>query len=703
MILLSDSESDHSESELATPPPSAAPPKKPSQKGRPGDNPQPRRPSHGATRYNNNPPGAASNFRSMQRNSWHHDAAPYYKNVAGHKELFTLLELLSNLLLMQQFHNDHDYNPYSDPPPAYTDLDPNTTYTSTESDTTSNHGSEWRAPPRGPARQPQQPRATPRRAATTPNPPISPASPSPTPKSGSNGTSIDRLNDSITGKFLINTCLPSSSVAAKNLDLSTTNGRIDVDFALARVPDDADRAKRRARVECRSVSGGVTVRWVSKLLLLCGTARHEPPADGPSGTKPYTHFVGTTTNGRIRVHLPRSFSGQLKARTVNGNIMVSPGVRQRMHSTTERNHTFQGFVHKPGEVGNDSGISMGENRTEMPYVYPESVSDLPGVNVPPMSGGPGPRSTFSDNEPPIDSITTYEDGRQVRRRTYPMTGRTTIEEWDQSGNYSVVHVNNSAGNAYHSGATSIIGGATPGTRHHVTNNPAAAANGNGAAPLGGFFRNATNVRINNSTFTRIDGDAAFIVGDGLTDADTHVRVGGFRNRGNGRMFVNGVEVPMSQSPPPMAGRGSFRQATTTTGVIHNKWPRRASYPQQQQRQNVNVGYIEVDEVEVSSTNGSIEIEFMGEERGPDVSFYSGESRTTVRRENVGGVYGVSVNNGVWNGWGGWSGWGGWNGWGESGGRGGGFHQDAFEQGMGRFQAGMERLQDAMSALPFGRW
>ncbi|KAF8626749.1 hypothetical protein AX15_004712 [Amanita polypyramis BW_CC] len=142
---------------------------------------------------------------------------------------------------------------------------------------------------------------------------------------------IKEVNSQIKGTYIIDPDKFNNPQRGRMMDLSTSNGSIDVDVAV--VPP--TRAGIRDKVELRLASS-------------CGSVKmrlHDPPSQAtPTSananiTRPVV-INAKSSNGTVHLCIPRSYHGLISARSLNGSVKFSEGIKSSM--TTVRKNDASG-------------------------------------------------------------------------------------------------------------------------------------------------------------------------------------------------------------------------------------------------------------------------------------------------------------------------------------------------------------------------
>ncbi|KAF9525459.1 hypothetical protein CPB83DRAFT_897055 [Crepidotus variabilis] len=101
----------------------------------------------------------------------------------------------------------------------------------------------------------------------------------------------------------------------KNLALESTNGSIDSDIFILSSNVGAVKGRKRILIHAGSRNGSVAARI------------HDGPSSPNSSPRLGYNITVKSQNGSITVHLPRTFRGPIRLKTVNGSMKVSEAIR----------------------------------------------------------------------------------------------------------------------------------------------------------------------------------------------------------------------------------------------------------------------------------------------------------------------------------------------------------------------------------------
>jgi hypothetical protein len=181
----------------------------------------------------------------------------------------------------------------------------------------------------------------------------------------SNYISLNRTNDSIKGKFVIDpfitvprSLLPQldrdeTDENRKNLKLDSRNGSIDADITLLSGTESVglEEAKRKKRtaLDIRSANGYIN-------------AKLRTHAISASGILVPFYLYANGRNGSVTIGLPRTFEGLLTIYAKNGSIKLSDEIYERLSMFNEDNHTQRCFV---GDLASFTGHDWKGNEVDI--------------------------------------------------------------------------------------------------------------------------------------------------------------------------------------------------------------------------------------------------------------------------------------------------------------------------------------------------
>jgi hypothetical protein len=215
-----------------------------------------------------------------------------------------------------------------------------------------------------------------------------------------NCVSDRRLNENIKKAYIIDPSIPDNAQGKTNLDLYTVNGNVDIHVAVVHAAGNS-MANDRAKLKVETTSGNVTVKW------------HEPPAqfyphdeNGTVVRRP-VDLAARTTNGAIRVEIPRSFVGIIEGATTNGKLRLSSELKRKM--TPFRNGKFGTGGEVKGFIGECEGLSDVVAAVEREAANARNIEE---DNAPQNGGG----NVFIDSE---------GNAHIINGGNYPIPGRRT--------------------------------------------------------------------------------------------------------------------------------------------------------------------------------------------------------------------------------------------------------------------------------------